>query len=160
VQPVLVGGRPAAEELAEPPEHLPADAKDFWRGSVVRLVEVGIVDRVDLPMLEQLATQYARIKAAQRVIEAQGYFAAGSTGQMKEHPAVKMEQEATVLFHRLADQFALTPTARTRLGIAELAKRSLQQELEQALGGPVLRPAVVDEVIEEIVDTDADELDD
>jgi P27 family predicted phage terminase small subunit len=139
-EPVLVGGRPSLEELREPPEHLTnEDARAFWEDAVVRLIDVGIVDRVDVPILEQLAMQYARIKAAQRVIESEGYFARGSTGQIKEAPWVKMEREATMLFHRLADQFALTPLARTRLGVAELVRRSLRAELEQALGGPVLR---------------------
>lgn len=68
--PVLVGGRPSLDELREPPEDLPEDAKAFWADTVVRLIEVGIVDRVDVPILEQLATQYARIKATQRVITA------------------------------------------------------------------------------------------
>lgn len=52
---------------------------------------------------------------------------------------MKMERESTALFHKLADQFALTPLARTRLGVAELVRRSLREELEQALGGPALR---------------------
>jgi P27 family predicted phage terminase small subunit len=138
--PMLVGGRPSLDELRTPPEHLTnEDARAFWADTVVRLIEVEIVDRVDLPLLEQLATQYARIKAAQRVIESEGYFARGSTGQIKEAPWMKMERESTALFHRLADQFALTPLARTRLGVAELVRRSLREELEQALGGPVLR---------------------
>jgi len=71
---------------------------------------------VDVPVLEQLATQYARIRAAQRVIDEVGMFARGSVGQIRGPPAVRIEQEATVLFHRLADQFAMTPTARARLG--------------------------------------------
>ncbi len=138
--PILVGGRPGSAELSEPPEHLPAEAKEFWRSTVVRLVEVGLVDRVDVPLLEQLATQYARIRQARRVVEEVGHFSRGSMGQVREHPALKIEREATMLFQRLADQFALSPLARARLGIAEVYRRSLQADLEQMLGGPVLRP--------------------
>ncbi len=47
-----------------------------------------------------------------------------------------------MLFHTLADQLALSPLVRTRLGVAELVRRSLREELEQALGGPVLRVGV------------------
>jgi hypothetical protein len=32
--------------------------------------------------------------------------------------------------------------ARTRLGVAELYRRSLHVELEQGLGAPILRPAL------------------
>ena len=101
-EPLLVAGRPAAGELSEPPEHLPADAQAFWRDTVARLVDVGLIDRVDVPMLEQLAVQYARIRAAQKVIAAYGMFTRGSVGQIREHPAVRIEREATRVFLALS----------------------------------------------------------
>jgi P27 family predicted phage terminase small subunit len=141
-EPMLIGGRPNLDELNEPPAHLPEDAKEFWRDSVTRLVEVGIVDRVDVPALEQLAIQYARVRGAQKVIAEVGYFATGSTGQVKEHPAVKLEREATNLLLKLSEHFGLTPVARARLGLAELTRRSLASEMEEGLGKTTLRPAV------------------
>jgi P27 family predicted phage terminase small subunit len=101
---------------------------------------VGIVDRVDIPVLEQLATQYARIRQAQRVIAEVGHFELGSRGQVKEHPALKIEREATRTFLTLAEQYALTPVARTRLGLAELHRRTLQAEMTDALGTAELKP--------------------
>lgn len=137
---VLVSGRPDLDEMREPPAHLTDDAKDFWKDSVVRLVDVGILDRVDVPALEQLCEQYARVRAAQRVIAEVGMFARGSTGQIREHPALKIEREATAMFLRLAEHFALTPIARTRLGLAELHARTLAQELDGAgLAQPELK---------------------
>lgn len=139
-EPLLVAGRPELNELQEPPSHLPADAKAFWRDSVRRLVEVGIIDRVDVAMLEQLAVQYARIRQAQRVLAEDGLFALGSVGQIVEHPAVKVERDATRLFQSLAQEFALTPVARTRLGLAELHRRTLSSELQDSLGEVDLHP--------------------
>jgi P27 family predicted phage terminase small subunit len=139
-EPVLVSGRPELHELAEPPAHLPTDAKDFWRESVVRLVDVGIIDRVDIPALEQLAIQYARIRQSQRVLAEEGHYARGSVGQLKEHPAIKIERESTKMFLALAEQYALTPVARTRLGLAELSRRNLATELGEGLGPTDLRP--------------------
>jgi P27 family predicted phage terminase small subunit len=139
-EPVLVSGRPLPQELDEPPAHLPADARDFWRTSVARLVEVGIIDRVDVTVLEQLAVQYARMRAAQKVIAVDGLFAIGSTGQVVEHPAVRIERDATRLFMAISQEFAMTPVARTRLGMAELHRRTLQAEIADALGVPELRP--------------------
>jgi P27 family predicted phage terminase small subunit len=140
-EPVLVSGRPALEELREPPPGLPADAHDFWRVSIDRLIEVGIVDRVDVPALEMMAVQYARAIQARRVIAEEGHFAIGSVGQIREHPALKIERDATTLFMKIAEHFALTPVARTRLGLAELHKRALATEMQDALGAPDLRPA-------------------
>lgn len=142
-EPMLVAGRPALNELSEPPEHLPPEAKEFWRDSICRLVEVGIIDRVDVPVLEQLATQYARIRQAQRVLAEDGHFTRGSVGQIREHPALKIERDATTMFLKIAEHYALTPIARTRLGLAELHRRSLSQELTEGLGAANLRPAPV-----------------
>jgi P27 family predicted phage terminase small subunit len=137
----LVAGRPEKHELADPPDHLPNDAKGFWRESVARLIEVGIVDRVDVPVLEQMSVQYARIRQAQRVLAEDGHYTRGSVGQLRPHPALKIEQDATALFLKMAEQYALTPVARTRLGLAELHRRSLQDEISGALGDANLRPA-------------------
>lgn len=138
--PVLVAGRPDLDELAEPPAHLPPEAQEFWRDSIQRLTAVGIIDRVDVPVLEQLATQYARVRQAQAVIAKKGMFSKGSKGQLREHPALKIEREATRTFLSLAEQYALTPVARTRLGLAELHRRSLSQELADRLGPTKLEP--------------------
>lgn len=138
--PVTVGGRPKLEEL-KPPDHMPEEAKDFWKFAVDELVQVGIVDKVDIPVLEQLATQYARIRQAQAAIEQFGHFTRGSTGQIVEHPAVKMERDATNLFLKLAEQYALTPVARTRLGLAELHRRSMADEMDERIGEPEFTPA-------------------
>jgi P27 family predicted phage terminase small subunit len=139
-QPLLVSGRPNLHELDEPPDHLPEEAKEFWTTSVTRLIEVGIIDRVDIPMLEQLAVQYARIRQAQRVIAEDGHYSRGAAGQLRRHPAVDIETNATAMFAKLAEHFALTPIARTRLGLAELHRRSLATELNEGLGAPNLVP--------------------
>ncbi len=45
------------------------------------------------------------------------------------------------LFAKFAEQYALTPTARTRLGLAELKRRSLTDELDSELGERRVRGA-------------------
>jgi P27 family predicted phage terminase small subunit len=142
-QPVLVSGRPQLAELDEPPEHLPPEAQEFWRTSITRLIEVGIIDRVDVPVLEQLAVQYARIRQAQRVLAQDGHYSRGSAGQLKRHPAMDIETNATAMFLKIAEHYALTPVARTRLGLAELHRRSLAVELNEGLGAPDLQPVTL-----------------
>jgi P27 family predicted phage terminase small subunit len=139
-QPMLVSGRPNLHELDEPPAHLPPEAQEFWKTSVTRLIEVGIIDRVDVPVLEQLATQYARIRQAQRVLAKDGHYSRGAAGQLKRHPAMDIESNATMMFLKIAEHYALTPIARTRLGLAELHRRSLAAELNDGLGTPDLKP--------------------
>jgi P27 family predicted phage terminase small subunit len=133
-QPLLVGGRPT-HQFDEPPDDLPDDAREFWAETIARLLEVGMLDLVDEAALRMLSTQYARWTQAGRVVAVDGHFSRGSTGQLVEHPAVRIERDAHQLFLRTAEQFGLTPMARTRLGLAELHRRSLHSEMEHALGG-------------------------
>jgi P27 family predicted phage terminase small subunit len=134
-EPLLVAGRPELQELADPPEHLTAAAQDFWRDIVVQLVKVGMIDRVDRPALELICTTWDEYTKADRVVREQGFFAAGPTGTIKEHPALKMRRLARAEFFKYAEQYGLTPMARTRLGLAELHARTLEQELGEKLDG-------------------------
>ncbi len=138
--PTKMGGTPG-EDFLEPPESLCDTAKQFWRDSIPTLARVGLLDTVDKAALEMMATQYARAKQAGRVVDEQGHLARGSTGQLAEHPSLRTERDAASAFLRFAEQYALTPVARTRLGIAELQRRTLTEEMDDALGAPDLRPA-------------------
>jgi P27 family predicted phage terminase small subunit len=150
-EPLLVSGRPDLERFRDPPAHLPKDAKEFWGETIQRLTEVGIIDLVDAISLEMLAIQYARSRQAGRVVAVEGHFAPGAAGQIKEHPALKIERDAMTMFLRFASEFALTPVARTRLGLAELSRRAMQHEIEKDLDGP---QADADATAEEVDDDD------
>lgn len=145
-EPVLIGGRPELAEMNEPPEHLDDDAKEWWLVHVPRLLEVGILDRVDTPHLEMLATSYSRWRQAGRVLASEGLFQRGSVGQIKEHSALKIERAAKADYDKTCEQYGLSPLARTRLGLAELSRRSLAQEMSDSLGAPKLKPKAVVQV--------------
>lgn len=142
-----MGGRPELAEIAEPPEHLPRYAQEFWRETIVRLVEVGVIDRVDIALLEALSVAYCRMRQARDVLAVDGLFSIGSTGTIKAHPAVQIERDATLNFMRLAESFGIGALARARLGLAEVHRRTLAQEMHDLLGGEDLTPIDV-EVVE------------
>lgn len=151
---VLLAGRPDLDDLAEPPAHLDEDAKAFWRRDVVRLAEVGILDRVDVGALEALCVSYARAVQARRIVASEGLFTAGSVGQIREHPALKIEREAWAAFERAAEGFGIGPVARTRLGLAELGRRTLAADLQERIGMPDFQP-LADVDIDEILEAEA-----
>ena len=128
---VLVGGRPAS--VPEPPEDFPEEARGAWVEVVPRLQEVGILDHVDRLALEAMCTQWARAKQAGQTIKREGLTSLGSHDQLVEHPAVATERAAHQLFLKFAEHYALTPIARTRLGLAQLQGRSLAMEMAGAL---------------------------
>ena len=127
---VVPGGRP--DEVPAPPAMLRDPyALELWNAVTPALHELGVLANLDVPILAALCTQYARMRKAQDVVEAEGMFALGSTGQVTEHPALKMEREATRLFHQLASEYALTPSARTRLGLDLLLGARIQRNLQE-----------------------------
>lgn len=130
----LIGGRPEAGEMSTPPDFLPLDAKEFWVETITRLEDTGMLDLVDYAALEMLAVTYARWRQAARVIAVDGHFAIAPNGSLRVHPAIKIERECSAAYFRMAEHYGLTPVARTRLGMAELHRRSLHDEIHGALG--------------------------
>lgn len=148
-EPLLVAGRVNdVENEFEPPEDMPEAGKQAWRTVVPELAAVGLLDHVDKLALEMMCIQYARMKQVGKVIARQGHLVRGAGGTLREHPSLKTEREAAGLFFRVAEQYALTPVARTRLGLAELHRRALKDEFNSALGEPDLRPIDVEDAVE------------
>ena len=106
---------------------------------IARLERAGVLDRVDVGALELMAVQYARAREAGDVLAREGLISKGYNGQPVAHPAVHIERLATAEFLRSAEHFALTPVARTRLGLAELERRKLEDDIEQSVGKPQLK---------------------
>jgi hypothetical protein len=131
-EPVLVEGRPQPGSL-EPPKGLAPEAREAWERIVPTLEAVGILDGVDAMALEAMVTQWARAKQAGRVIDEFGHAALGSTGQLVEHPALATERSAMSLFLKFAEHYALTPVARTRLGLAELQRKNMMDEMNSRI---------------------------
>jgi len=127
---VLVAGRAAPS----PPTGLPAEARDVWDTIVPTLEKVGLLDGIDAVALEGLCVLVARARAARELVERDGIVAHTAKGVPVVHPAVRVERDAWQAFLRFAEQYALTPVARTRLGLAELQRRSLADELDVSIG--------------------------
>lgn len=74
-----------------------------------------------------------RRRQAAALVEEFGLLITSPTGELKANPAVKIERESAVMCLRLAQDFGLTLAARMRLGLIELAGRSLLQSLNDDL---------------------------
>jgi len=94
------------------------------------------VDRVDAPALELLAVHCARIAQARHVVAAHGHFARGSAGQVRQHPALRIEREATKLFLMLAEEFRLDGGGAGSARPGPASRPPVGRELDGALGSP------------------------
>ena len=121
-------------EPVAPPADMPEQGKILWMEVLPVLARYGGLRTVDLPALKSMCLLWARAERAAQVLNEQGYFTQGSTGQMVAHPAVKMEQEARMLFLRHAEQFGLTWIARSKLGLSEATRSAVLAGLEGKVG--------------------------
>jgi len=129
-EPVRIQGKAALEK----PRGMPKAAQEAWDLIVPSLLEVGVVDGVDALALEAMCLAYWQMKEAEKLLKKDGILSTGSQGQLVEHPAAGTMRAASSLFAKYAEQYALTPVARTRLGLAELQRRSMREELSDRLG--------------------------
>jgi P27 family predicted phage terminase small subunit len=93
-----------------------------------------VLDGLDQPALEAACLRYARAKQAARIVDEQGPISTGSTGQLVAHPAIQIERESFTAFLRFAEQYGLTASARTRLGLSEMRRRAMTDELTERIG--------------------------
>lgn len=143
---VEAGGPPDAS-FHDPPAHLDEDAAAFWRDTIPVLEKAGLLDVVDHAALEMAAVAFSRYCQARRLVERDGITIWGSGGTMREHPSLGTERQAMATFLRFAEQYALTPVARTRLGMADLQRRELADRLESDDSDLELEPVGEAEVV-------------
>jgi P27 family predicted phage terminase small subunit len=124
--------------LAEPADIRPlapldAAAEQFWHTTIVPLIELGVVTAIDAAAATMLCQAWSRLQTAERVLATEGVVSRGSMGQARPHPALTVANSASALTLKLAREFGLTPAARTRLGLQNAARQTLQSELRERL---------------------------
>lgn len=106
---------PAPEgKLPARPASLKGDAKTFWDKHIVPLEPLGVLTKVDLPLLEALCETYALYRLALK--------------QARQFPLMQDARMAwktyADLYNRLLGECLLTPEARTRMKIGGAEKQS------------------------------------
>lgn len=129
-RPVVLAPRITQYDRPEPPTDLPPEGRELWDISVEALIDLNAAQMIDVPALRMMCRAYARAERSAQVLDKQGYFARGSTGQIVEHPAVRVYEKASNEFLRYATEFGITTLARTRLGLLDVTRRSLSEDLD------------------------------
>lgn len=121
-------------EPVAPPDDIPVQGKDLWMEVLPVLARYGGLRTVDLPALKAMCMAWARAEICADILNRQGYFSKGSTGQTIPHPAFKMEQDARSVFLKFAEQFGLTWISRSKLGLSEATRSAVLAGLEGKIG--------------------------
>jgi P27 family predicted phage terminase small subunit len=115
--------RAAPNELKVPPEapdcpkYLDNVARKMWQHVVPRLIEAGVLAKIDTAALEGFCANYSQAVRSQKIADRQPYV--DTAFGIKVHPAVGNARKAWALTRQFAAEFGLTPAARTRVSVPE-----------------------------------------
>jgi P27 family predicted phage terminase small subunit len=104
----------AIGNVPNPPAWLSKDAKAEWRRVMPLLVERRILTDADLGCVEAYCTAIGNVRAAQRILDAEGLTLNG-----RKHPAFAIQNDAMTTARLLAAELGLTPVSRSRPAIRD-----------------------------------------
>ena len=116
------------------PKWLEGEAKKEWRRLAKQMEAIGILTEVDRAAFASYCQAYARWKEAEEWITEHGNIVRTPSGYWQTVPQVSIAQTYLKIMNRIAEQFGLTPSSRSRIVAAE-AKSDTDDEMENLLGG-------------------------
>lgn len=101
------------------PSWLHPDAKKEWKRIAKNLEHLGILTEVDVNAFAAYCQSYARWKEAQEHISKEGSTFETASGYRQQSPWVGIANTNHRLMLSAAAEFGLTPSARSRIALAE-----------------------------------------
>ena len=108
------------------PTWLDPEAKREWRRIAPELERLELLTIVDRAALAAYCQLYARWYRAEKIVKKDGMTIGTTKGNMIQHPAVGIANQAMKQMHQLMSEFGMTPAARTRISVE---KQPLQGDL-------------------------------
>lgn len=101
------------------PRGLRRGAKQFWTLYADKLETLGLLTELDGPAFTMMAMHYALAWDAAQILKKDGLMAEDENGAYRKHPMLQVMKDNSRAFLQYAQQFGLTPSARSRLSMPE-----------------------------------------
>lgn len=135
------GKRPLNENEPRPTKKAPAcpkwlepEAKKEWRRLAKQMETIGILTEVDMAAFASYCQAYARWKEAEEFLTQHGTIVKTPSGYWQMVPQVSIAQTYNKIMTKIATEFGLTPSSRSRI-IAGEGERDAGDPMEDLLGG-------------------------
>ena len=102
--------RPTHIDGPEPPDFLDEESRQIYHQVAGELDRLGMLTELDVPLLAAYAFGVRAMIGSIRILEADGPMRAN-----RQHPAWNIFRESSTLMMRAAQQFGLSPSARSRI---------------------------------------------
>ena len=116
------------------PKWLDPEAKKEWRRLSKKMEQIGILTEIDMAAFAGYCQAYARWKAAEEFISKHGSIVKTPSGYWQQVPQVSIAQQYMKAMQKFAEQFGLTPAARSRI-VADNTKTEYIDDMDKLLGG-------------------------
>lgn len=107
-----------ASTLPPCPRHLSAEAKREWRRMGGELARMGVVTAVDRAALAAYCQAWARWVDAEGQVARLGTIVKTANGNLIQNPYLAVANRALEQMTRLAAEFGMTPSSRSRVQVA------------------------------------------
>ena len=116
------------------PKWLEPEAKKEWKRLSIEMERIGILTKVDMAAFAAYCQAYARWQEAEKFITEHGPIVRPPSGYWQTVPQVSIAQTYMKIMEKLAEQFGLTPSSRSRI-IAGNQEGPAEDEMEKILRG-------------------------
>jgi P27 family predicted phage terminase small subunit len=117
------------------PKWLEPEAKKEWRRLAKKMEALGVLTEVDMAAFAGYCQAYARWKQAEERITDRGLVIRTPSGYPQQVPYISIAQQYLRLMNQFAEQFGLTPAARSRIIAGNGEGGGSRDEMEELLGG-------------------------
>ena len=115
------------------PKWLEPEAKKDWRRLAKALEAMGVLTEADMAAFAGYCQSYARWKEAEERITDRGLVIRTPSGYPQQVPYISIAQQYLKLMQQFAEQFGLTPAARSRI-IAGNGEGKAVDDMDALLG--------------------------
>ncbi len=130
----LNAAEPMPAKKAPPcPKWLEPEAKKEWRRLSKQLEQIGVLTEVDQAAFASYCQAYARWKEAEEFITQHGTIVKTPSGYWQQVPQVSIAQTYLKIMNKIAEQFGLTPSARSRITAGADLKGATEDDMEALL---------------------------
>ena len=103
----------------KPPQWFDANQRDGWKWLVEQLESMNLLHLADRATMVLFAEAWGEFVEAVKAIRKDGRTVTTARGGTAMHPMIRVKNQAADRINRMAQQFGLSPAARTRVKAAE-----------------------------------------
>ena len=99
------------------------------------LEQLGLLTEMDMAAFAGYCQAYARWKEAEEFMTQHGTIVKTKSGYWQQVPQVSIAQTYLKIMNKIAEQFGLTPAARSRITAGADMKNAAVDDMDELLGG-------------------------